>query len=329
MRVLAGDIGGTKSLLALCETEGETIRIVREARFDSEAYPGLEAIVTEFLGPGGTAGIDAAGFGIAGPIVDGESRAVNLAWQVVESRLAADIGIPRTRILNDLEAVGLGIPRLRPEDAVPLQVGTENPHGTIAVIGAGTGLGEGFLTWSTLGYQAHPSEGGHCDFAPRTSEECALLDFLRTQHDHVSCERVLSGPGLISLYRFVIARGAPESPLVRDEMAAAEDPAPIVTQHALSRSDEACIRALDIFVSVYGAEAGNLALKVMPTGGVYIVGGIAPRIAGKLQDGPFIEAFRSKGRHASILERIPVRLVIEPRVGLIGAASIAAVPRAR
>ncbi len=327
MKVLAGDIGGTKSLIALCESDGGTIRTVREARFESEAYPGLEAIVLEFLGSGGAEGIAAAAFGIAGPIVDGESRAVNLAWQVVESRLAAAIGIPRTRIVNDLEAIGMGIPRLRAEDLIVLQAGREDPRGTIAVIGAGTGLGEGFLTWSASGYHPHPSEGGHCDFAPRTGEECALLDFLRARHEHVSWERVLSGPGLASLYQFVITRGIPESPLVRREMAASTDPAPVITRHALSRSDAACVRVLEIFVSAYGAEAGNLALKTMPTGGLYVVGGIAPRIVQRLKDGAFIQAFLAKGRHTVILESIPVRLVMETRVGLVGAASIAAAPQ--
>jgi len=338
VRILAGDIGATKSLVALFETgpsagaargaEGDSpvaidLHLIREERFESGAYSRLEEIVTAFIGPDSGAGIEAACFGIAGPIVGGESRAVNLAWQVHRDRLARAIGIPRTRLVNDFQAVGHGIECLRPQDLVSLQDGRTEPRGPIALIGAGTGLGEGFLTWTPSSYRVHPSEGGHCDFAPRTTCESDILDYLRARHGHVSYERVLSGPGLSALYRFVIeTQGIAESPRVSEEMAGG-DPAPVITRHALARTDEACARTLDLFISVYGAEAGNLALKILPTGGLYVAGGIAPRIVERMRDGGFIEAFRDKGRHAGILETIPVRVVMNAHAGLLGAAAIA------
>jgi glucokinase len=331
LRVLAGDIGATKSLIAIFEAENERTDtstahrrpvVLREKRYASASHSGLEEIVADFLGADESRSVDAAVFGIAGPIVEGKSRAVNLAWQVDQGRLAGVIQAP-TRLINDFEAVGYGLVHLAPADLVALQAVTPMPQGPIALIGAGTGLGEGYLTWCDGGYRVHPSEGGHSDFAPRTAEQCALFEHLRTTYGHVSYERILSGSGFMAIYGFVVSDGTVESPAVRAEIDKAVDPAPVITRHALSGTDMACARTLDLFVSIYGAEAGNLALKLMPVGGLFVAGGIAPRIIDRMRDKTFVSSFRDKGRHAGVLDRIPIHVVMNPRVGLIGAAAVA------
>jgi glucokinase len=323
MRILAGDIGGTKSFLAIFESDGARLVPVREERFESRRFDGLTSIVRSFLS-GDAGAISAASFGIAGPIADDECRALNLPWTVNRGRLAEEIGIARTMILNDFQAVGHGLTELTSEDLVCLQEGTPRPGGPIALIGAGTGLGEGFLIREDARYRVHPSEGGHVDFAPRDETEWRLHRRLSGVHGHVSYERILSGSGLHDLYRFFVEDGiAPESKKVRAEMET-NDPAAVVTSHALSGDDLACARALDLFVSIYGAEAGNLALKVMASGGVYIAGGIAPRIVPALRDGTLIRSFLDKGRHAALLSAVPVHVIVNEKAGLLGAAALAA-----
>jgi glucokinase len=323
MKVLAGDIGGTNARLAVVEVASGATQIVYERRYPTHGTSGLAPIVREFLAGAGPAPQRAC-FGIACPVVGGDCRTPNLPWTVNERALAADIGIPATRIINDFDAVGYGLARLGPADLVTLQQGTPAPHGTIALIGAGTGLGEGFLTWDGERYRVHSSEGGHADFAARDAVEWGLRAALLDEFGRVSCERILSGGGLVRVYRYLAAtRFAPEQPQVVREMER-EDPAAVVSEHALAGDDPLSAKALDMFASAYGAEAGNLALTVLASGGVYLAGGIAPRIATKLADGTFMAAFHDKGRLADLAARIPVHVIMNPDVGLLGAAATAA-----
>jgi len=323
MRVLAGDIGGTNARLAIAEVGAGAPRIVKEQRYPSGEAPGLAPIARRFLDWAGER-VEHACFGIAGPVVDGECRTPNLPWTVSASALARDIGIPSTSIINDFVAAAYGVDCLGPADLVTLQEGTAAKHGPIALIGAGTGLGEGFLVWDGERYRVHASEGGHGDFAAADEAGWKLRMSLLDEWSRVSWERVLSGAGLAHLYRHLAAGGfAPERPDVRREMADS-DPAAVVTKHALAGDDPISVKALDVFAAAYGAQAGNLALTVLATGGVYLAGGIAPRIAAKLGDGTFIRAFRNKGRLADLMNRIPVHVIVSPDVGLLGAARAAA-----
>lgn len=226
-------------------------------------------------------------------------------------------------MINDLAAVGHGLALLRPDDVATLQQGTPVRHAAIAVIAAGTGLGEGFLVWDGTGYRPQASEGGHVSFAPRDEFECGLLLALREQFGHVSYERVASGPGLVSIYQYLVRSAyAPEQATVREEQERG-DPAEVIVRHGSNDSDPVCVRALDAFVAVLGAQAGNLALTVCALGGVYLAGGIAPRIVTRLKAGPFLSAFGAKGRLSHLLARMPVRVIMEPRVGVLGAAAAA------
>jgi glucokinase len=323
MNVLAGDIGGTNARLAVVEVATGVTRIVYERRFPTHGTPGLAPIVREFLAGAGPRPQHAC-FGIACPVVDGDCRTPNLPWTVNARSLAADIGIADTCIINDFDAVGYGLACLAPADLVTLQAGLPAPHGTLALIGAGTGLGEGFLVWDGARYRVHSSEGGHATLAARNALEWGLWAALHGEFGHVSSERVLSGGGLVRLYRYLAANGfAPEQPKVVGEMERG-DAAAVVSEHGLVGDDRLSVKALDVFASVYGAQAGDLALTVLATGGVYLAGGIAPRIASKLSDGTFITAFRDKGRLSDLLARIPVHVIMNPDVGLLGAAAMAA-----
>jgi glucokinase len=322
MMVLAGDVGGTNARLALVELDGGNARIVRQSRYPSGEFQGLAPIVSRFCQEAANHP-DRACFGVACPVVGDDCTAPNLPWTINARKLAAEIGIPRTWIVNDFVAVGYGIELLGPSDLATLQEGSPTPHGPIALIGAGTGLGQGFLTWEEDRYQVLPSEGGHGDFAPRGKLQTGLLQFLGQQFDRVSWERVLSGPGLVNAYRYLLASAvAPEQATVRAEMGK-EDPAMVISRHALARTDCLSDRALDLFCEVLGAQAGNLALTVVSTGGVYLAGGIAPRIVDRLKSGPFLAAFRDKGRMSELLSRIPVHVILNPNVALLGAAAVA------
>lgn len=323
MRVLAGDIGGTNARLAIVDVSPAGLRVLHKRRLPSRDYPGLVPIVRTFLADIGEVPSRAC-FGIACPIVDGRCSPTNLTWSVDVRTLAAEIGIPMATVINDLHAVGHGLQRLGPADFVTLQEGVPDEHGVIAIIGAGTGLGQAFLTWNGGGYRVHHSEGGHASFSARNELEWALFGSLTRRFGHVSSEHVLSGPGLVRIYRHLAAQAREAD---RDRVEAemeGEDPAAVISRHALAGTDALSSRALDIFVSVYGAQAGDLALTVMATGGVYVAGGIAPRIVKKLTDGTFTTAFRDKGRLSDILARVPVRVIMNRGVGLIGAASVAA-----
>ena len=319
MTVLAGDVGGTKCLLALVEPAGAGVRVVAERRFDSAAYPGLAPIVAEFLAGAGAA-VESACFGVPGAVVAGECRTPNLPWVIREAELAAAGGIGRVRLVNDFAAAALGVLALGPESLAPLQAGNPVERGPRAVLGAGTGLGEALLVWDGRRYAVVPTEGGHADFAPQDDQQLALQRYLEREHGgHVSVERVVSGPGLVRIYRFLLAAGMPAAAAVATAMVAEDDGA-VISRFALAGADAACVRALEIFVAAYGAEAGNLALRSLPTGGLYVAGGIAPKIRARIEDGSFMAAFRAKGRMTEMMATFPVHLVLEPKVGLLGAA---------
>jgi glucokinase len=319
--VLAGDVGGTNARLAIVELDRRAARIARERRYPSRDYPGLAPIVLRFLEEEATRP-DRACFGIACPLVGDDCTAPNLPWTINARKLAAEIGIPRTTIINDFVAVGHGIELLGPPDLTTLQEGTPEPQGPIALIGAGTGLGQGFLLWEGDHYRVLPSEGGHGDYAPRGTLQAGLLQFLGRQFNRVSWERLLSGPGIVNAYRYLLASAvAPEQATVRAEMER-EDPAAVIARHGLAKTDCLSDRALDLFCEIFGAQAGNLALTVVSTGGVYLAGGIAPRLVERLQSGPFLSAFRDKGRMSELLSRIPVHVIMNPDVGLLGAAAV-------
>ncbi|HEU5262676.1 MAG TPA: glucokinase [Gemmatimonadales bacterium] len=325
MIVLAGDIGGTNARLALVEVSDDAVRILREGRFPTRDSPGLGSIVLRFCGDAATRP-NRACFGVPGPVVGEACEPPHLPWKLDASQLAAEIGIPTVQFINDFSAVGYGVERLGPGDLVTLQEGTPAPRGPIALLGAGTGLGEGCMIWDGERYQVYPSEGGHADFAARDALQWRLVEFLRTVHGRVSYDRVLSGPGLANIYRFLVSLGeTPEQPSVRAEMTR-EDAAAVVTTHALAGTDPLCVQALHLFVSMYGAQAGNLGLTLFATGGVYIAGGIAPRIVDKLKDGTFLAAFRDKGRLSHLAAVLPVHVIVNPAIGVLGAAAAAARP---
>ncbi|HEY8432152.1 MAG TPA: glucokinase [Sandaracinaceae bacterium] len=326
MRILAADVGGTKTLVSLYEGEPGAFREIAARRYDSRRFAGLSPIVADFLGEAART-LDAAAIGVAGPVIEDTCRATNLPWQLDARAIARDLGVGRVRLLNDFEAIALGVDEL-PDDA--LEVLQDRPAvagAPKAILGAGTGLGEAILLPAPDGGlpRVLATEGGHTDFAPRDETEIALLRFLLRRHAHVSYERILSGPGIEALYEFVVAHGlAEERPEHARRLANAEDRAAEIGAAALSGSDPASVRAISMFASIYGAEAGNLALKTLPFGGVYVAGGIAAKLAPLLRSGELVRAFRDKGRMEPVLDRIRVSLVLEPRVGLLGARRVAA-----
>jgi glucokinase len=317
--ILAGDIGGTKTVIGLFEEAGDRLQAIREDTFLSRHYSALEEILNQFLGHGSRAPLHAACFGVAGPVIDGKSKVTNLPWELDERRLAEALHVPRVRLLNDLEATAYGMLHLEPTDLCVLHAGLPR-KGNIAVIAAGTGLGEAILHWDEERYRPIATEGGHTDFAPRSDLEVELLRYLQREYDHVSYERLLSGPGLFNIYRFLRDRGVASEPEWLRQRLAKDDAGAVISEIGLSGNDPLCTKALDLFASMYGAEAGNLALKAFAVGGVYIGGGIAPKILPKLQDGTFTRAFTDKGRFADLLRSMEVKVALNLRAPLIGAA---------
>ena len=320
--VLAGDIGGTKALLALAESDGADVRIVEEARYPSREFAGLAAIVADFLARVRTP-VAAACFGVPGAVLDGSCTTPNLPWVLTERELAETARVPAVRLINDFAAAAVGVLATPPAGLATLQPGEPAPHGTMAVLGAGTGLGQALLLWDGRRYRVHPTEGGHGGFAPEGELQRELLAHLEASFSPVSVERVVSGPGLVRVYRYLVGRGVASSPEVARSMDE-DDPGAVIGRHALAHTDPACEQALDLFAAAFGAEAGNLALRSLATGGVYVAGGIAPKILAKLRDGAFLDAFRRKGRMRGLVEKIPLRVVLEERTGLLGAALEAA-----
>jgi glucokinase len=323
--ILAGDVGGTKTILACFERASDGLRLRAEASFASGEHASFQEILDRFLADH-DARPEAACFGIAGPVVEGRATTTNLPWPALEeAELRRWLGVERVLLANDLEAAAYGMLALPAADLVALdpEAGPGRP-GNAAVIAAGTGLGEAFLVWDGRRYRAVAGEGGHVDFAPRSDEQIELLRFARQElGGRVSVERLLSGPGLHRIYRFARGgEGAEPSWLAR--RLESEDPSAVVSEVALEGRDPACVRALGLFVSLYGAEAGDLALKTLAVGGVFVAGGIAPCILPALRSGAFLEAFRDKGRFGDLLGTIPVRVATNPRAPLLGAAHRAA-----
>jgi glucokinase len=321
-RVLAGDIGGTNARFAIVEVDGSDARIVHEARYPSRSAPGLSPLVIRYLAGAGERP-DVACFGIACPVINGDCEATNLPWKVSARRLAGEIGIRRTTIINDFRAVGEGLFSLSDDEVAVLQEGSPAEHGPIALIGAGTGLGQGYLIWNGSRYIVHPSEGGHADFAPTDGLQRDLLASLTDEFGRVSSERILSGEGIARIYRFLESAGvAPAQAAVAAEMAG-NDPAAVIVRQGLAGTDALSVQTLQLFARAYGTAAGNLALTVLATGGVYVAGGIAPRIVHRLGSGAFMDAFRAKGRLSDVVTRMPVRVILTDDVALYGAAAVA------
>jgi glucokinase len=321
--ILAGDIGGTNTRLAYYEGTPDHLNPVAIEVFPSREHKGLAEIARKFLdGHNQTARV--AVFGIAGAVVKGRVEATNLPWVVDAGSLSGDLGIAQVELINDLLANAHGIALLDESDFVALNPGAPNPSGNRALISAGTGLGEAGLLAVPNGYEPFPSEGGHADFAPRNELEIELLRYLMDRFEHVSYERVLSGPGLHNIYQFLRDTGRGEEPAWLAEQIADGDPSAAIATSALEGTSDICVQALDIFVSVYGAEAGNLALKVVATGGMFVGGGIAPKITRKLSSSTFIKAFTAKGRMSHLLQDIPVRVITNDKTALLGAGRVAA-----
>lgn len=323
MRVLAADVGGTKTVLALYErVEDGWATVAREVLASAE-HAGLEGPAARFLAAHGARPI-AAAIGVAGPVKDGRSHTTNLPWIVDARALAVSLGVGEVAVINDFEATARGLLELRADEVVVLQDGVVDPAGPVAVLGAGTGLGEAILVRTPAGLRVLPTEGGHADFAPRDALEDGLLAFLRrATPEHVSYERVLSGPGLASLHAYLVESGIAASRPETMARLATEDPGAVIGELGTRGLDEACARAVAVFASIYGAEAGNLALKCLPTGGLFVSGGIAPKLIDVLRSGGFVESFRAKGRMRPVLETIRVSVVIEPHVGMLGARALA------
>lgn len=337
--LLAGDIGGTKTILRLVEQPATGLMYnLDEAIYPSRDFPDLVPIVQKFL----TAAAEHLGyvpqpekacFAIAGPIVNNSVKLTNLVWFLDTERLQEELGIPKISLINDFVAVGYGILGLTESDLHTLQIGKFQPDSPIAVIGAGTGLGQAFLTPSDDSYQVFGTEGGHTDFAPRTELEFQMMKYLLEKHrvDRISVERVVSGMGILSIYQFLrdkkIASESPEIGVIirqwEQEAGNTEktvDPGAAIGKAALTKTDPLSEETLQIFVELYGAEAGNLALKLLPYGGLYVAGGIAAKILPVIKEGGFMSSFTNKGRMRTLLEKIPVHVVLNPQVGLIGAA---------
>jgi glucokinase len=322
--LLAGDIGGTNTRLALYRDDAP-LSLVHSATYESRSFSTLEEIILRFLKTSKLEPPSAACFAVAGAVVGGQVRTTNLPWVVREGELERRLNIGRVALMNDLEAAAHGVMAISdPSDLLPLQYGNvAEDHGARALIAAGTGLGVALMPWDGARYRVSPSEGGHASFAPQNEVEDALLTFLRAELGHVSVERVVSGPGLANIYRFLREyRGVPEPQWLTDRIAGG-DPSPVISAAALAHEDAVCDEALTIFSSVYGAAAGSVALTALAVGGVFIGGGIAPKILPRLRDGAFLDAFAHKGRFSEAMRRIPVQVVLAPNVALLGAAECA------
>jgi glucokinase len=319
--ILAGDVGGTKVDLALYDFIDGNLKYARDKQYPAKEYSGLEEIVKEFIV---AEKVTAACFGVPGPVREGRLRLTNLPWTLDSRELAAQLKIDYVFLINDLQANGYGIAELGADQIFTLSEGDARQIGNRALISAGTGLGEAFMIWDGRDYVPYPSEGGHADFAPRNEDEIDLLRFLKQKYNgRISFERVVSGQGLTNVYEFLREVRGLEEPAWLAERIATEDPNAVITELALAAKSEICEKTMDMFVSAYGAEAGNLALKILSVGGLYVGGGIAPRILEKLKDGAFMKAFTDKGRMGQLLVNMPVRVILESRTALLGAAAYA------
>jgi glucokinase len=320
--ILAGDIGGTNARLAFFDVTHDDFRLVSASVFPSRDYAGLDEIVAKFVETSALHA-DAACFGIAGPVRNGRVETSNLPWTIEAKRLADELNLKKAVLINDLEANAWGISRLDAKDVVCLNQVKGQPVGNQAVIAAGTGLGEAGMYWDGTKHHIFACEGGHSDFAPRNELEIELFRYLCARYGHVSYERIVSGPGLVNVFQFLRDTGRGDEPKwLTDEMQNS-DPAAAVSRAALSGKCPLCEHALDLFISIYGAEAGNLALKLFATGGVYLGGGIAPKLVSKLAGPLFMQAFVGKGRMQGLLESMPVKVITNEQTALMGAARCA------
>jgi glucokinase len=321
--ILAGDIGGTKCNLALYEVDGKSHRKITDQRYDSREFPAFEELISKFLldtraeTRGARAhAIEAAGFGVAGPVIDRRVKATNLPWVVEASALSTQLGTRHVVLLNDLEATGYGLAHMKPSELSTLNRGVPSTGSTQAVLAAGTGLGEAILFWDGTQHIVTSTEGGHTDFAPRTEQEIELLRFMKNENEFVSVELILSGRGFRTIHAFLNAS------VIHPSFDGPEaDSAPEITRLALAGECPVCVQTLDLWVSIYGAEAGNLALKVLARGGVWVAGGIAVKIRKKMEDGSFFRAFCEKEKFAALLAQVPIQMVLNEEAPLIGAMS--------
>lgn len=320
--ILAGDIGGTNTRLGLFRARGDTIEAHVTAKFQSREHRGLEEILSAFRAAQPEP-VECAAFGVAGPVIDGRVETTNLPWIVEAHALARHLGLARVELVNDLHATALGIAALGPEQLLCLNVGAPNARGNRAVIAAGTGLGQAGLYWNGRSHEPFASEGGHADFAPTDAEQDRLLVFLRAEFGRVSWERVVSGPGLVNVHRFVCSERREPCAEIEREIARGGDGAAAIATAALAGSSTTARRALELFVTLYGAQAGNFALTLMATGGVYLGGGIAPKIVAALREPHFLRAFRAKAPHDDVLRDVPVHVILDDRAALFGAVRAA------
>ncbi len=321
--LLAGDIGGTKTVLALFERQAGAALITRhpvlERTFPSQQYASLELIIEEFLRDCPHT-VAAASFGVAGPVVDGRAQVTNLPWVIDAAAIGEQFGFG-VHLLNDLEALATAVPYLQGADLITLNEGQAVEHGAIGVIAPGTGLGEGFLVWHATRYEAFPSEGGHCAFGPTTPLQLEMLNYWLPRMGHVSYERVCSGIGIPNIYTFLRDSGRyPEPEWLREALDDATDLTPVIVRAAVASEADICVATLELFMEILGDQAGNLALTVLATGGIFLGGGIPGRILPQLQKGPFMRFFKDKGRFSEMMSRIPVHVIFNPKAALYGTA---------
>ena len=322
--LIAADVGGTKTDLAIFSSEAGPHLPLAKAKVHSADYPSLQAIVKEFLVKENKA-VDRACFAVAGPVIGGSVKATNLPWVVEEATIAKELnlGFKSVHLINDLEAIARAIPILRPSDVKTINVGVPVSRGAIGVIAPGTGLGESFLTWEGPGYVAHSSEGGHSDFAPTNERQIRLLEYMLKAFDHVSYEHVCSGIGIPHIYRYLRdVEGIQEQPEVAELVDAAGDPSFVIINHGVEATGQSklCAATIEMFISILGSEAGNLTLKVLATGGLYLAGGVVVHTLSAIQPGKFMEQFKRKGRLAELLARVPIHVVVS-QAALAGAAA--------
>jgi glucokinase len=320
MPIVAGDIGGTKTHLALIDQKNPRL-ILKQKKYPSKDFENLEEILLDFLQ--GESLVQTACFGIAGPIENGKCHATNLPWIIDSKAISKRLNISQVHLINDLEANAWGISWLKDDELVTLNEGIKEITGNQALIAAGTGLGEAGFFWNGREHFPFACEGGHCDFGPMDQEQLELWRFLKAQYDHVSYERILSGPGLVSLYQFFVQTGKEKECEMTKKAMQIDNPSKVITEKALKKECKACMRALDMFVFIYGGEAGNLALKFLAFGGLFIGGGIAPKIVDVMKNGLFLKGFLSKGRFSKLLSQIPIKLILNENTALLGASRYA------
>jgi glucokinase len=326
MKLLAGDIGGTNSRLMLVDNTNNEMRVETQLTFPSEEFTDLLPIIEAFMQQvDGDTQVDAACFAVAGPVREDSARVTNLPWRLRKAALAQALNIEAVALINDFESIGYGIGRLSGSDLSVIQAGHPEHHGRRALIGAGTGLGQALLIWQDGHYVPWPTEGGHVDFAARDELQVALWRYLHKQHGFVNYELVLSGSGLVRIFEFLRQHGEyVETDEMQQAMQSDEHQAAVISRFAMEKNDALANACMDLFVAIYGAQAGNFGLNCLATGGVYIAGGIAPKIIDKLHQGEFLKAFHEKGNMSHLMHDMPVKVITNEQVGLLGAADYAA-----